>query len=103
LAQFSILSKKTNLSKGQFKNDERHGNGSFYWNDKDYYVGGFEHHAISGKGTYYYADGRVYVGSFRNERKNGFGTLTYPESYHVALMEGNWKDNNLDGIGTVVW
>ena len=54
---------------GDFVNDQKHGNGTIYWND-----------------------GSTYEGEFQRNRIHGFGRLTPKNG---AVIEGVWKKNAL--------
>jgi hypothetical protein len=61
--------------KGEFKEDMRAGQGTYYFTNGDKYVGYFVGNVPQGKGTYYYNDGERFVGNFRKGVREGYGVL----------------------------
>ena len=52
---------------GEFKEERKHGQGTYTWADGGKYVGEFKHGKIYGKGTYTYADGRIQEGIWKDD------------------------------------
>ena len=53
---------------GEFKNDELHGQGTFYYANGDKYVGEFKNDSITGQGIGINADGSIiHNGEWKNE------------------------------------
>ena len=100
---------------GFFKNDKRHGKGTYTWNTGhkligtfyngnptygtytyigkwkgDKYVGNFNNWNRHGQGTYYYKNGNIYSGEWQNGKKHGKGTLTFKSG---KVQKGNWKND----------
>jgi hypothetical protein len=61
------------------------------------YKGEFKNCQYHGQGTYYYPEGSHYVGEWKDNKRNGHGTLIVSEGYKIA---GEWKDGELSGVGT---
>ena len=78
-------------------NDERHGFGTYYWNDGDKYEGNWIHGERTGKGTYYYSDGDKYVGDFVDGYFHGKGTYYWTDG---DRYEGDWLNGKRTGKGT---
>ena len=64
---------------GEWKNDKRHGQGTYTHANGAKYVGNFKDDKSHGQGTYTYADGAKYVGNFKDEKYHGQGTYIWPE------------------------
>ena len=64
---------------GEWKNDKRHGQGTYTHANGAKYVGNFKDAKINGQGTYTYAHGAKYVGNFKDEKYHGQGTYIWPE------------------------
>lgn len=62
---------------------------------KGYKMGGLRH----GQGTFYYKEGGKYIGEWKENKMNGKGTLYYPND--EVAYDGNWKDDQLHGNGTL--
>jgi hypothetical protein len=118
---------------GEWKEDERSGNGTFIWKTGEIYVGEFlnglfhghgvnkypENDAFnrtsydgewkederSGNGTFIWKTGKKYVGNFLNDLYHGHGVLTYPEDdkFERASYDGEWKEDKKSGNGTMIW
>ena len=76
-------------------NDERHGEGKYYWNDGDYYIGNFQFNKINGKGKYVFSDGTYKDGEWENDNFI-YGTKTYSNGdYYI----GHFLFNERNGKG----
>lgn len=83
----------SNLYIGDWSNDHRHGNGSYFFGLTDWvpnrhteawlrenvenYTGEFVEDLYQGSGTYRWPDGQSYVGTFYANEKHGAGTFFY--------------------------
>lgn len=76
--------------KGDFRNDQRSGEGTYYFTNGDKYVGNFLDNVPQGKGTYYYSDGERFAGTFRKGVREGYGVLTRANGSREA---GYYKDD----------
>ena len=85
---------------GEWKNDKRHGQGTYTHANGDKYVGNFKDEKYHGQGTYTYANGDKYVGNFKDGKIYGQGTYTYADG---AKYVGNFKDEKYHGQGTYIW
>jgi len=64
---------------GEWDNDKRHGQGTYYYISGNRYVGGWDNDNQHGQGTYTWASGSRYVGEFLNGEQTGRGTYTNPD------------------------
>ncbi len=70
---------------GFFKDNQRYGVGTYYWNNKSLYTGAY---MLGGKrngyGIYTYVDGSVFKGMFVNDAINGLGIMKYNATGNIA-------------------
>lgn len=109
---------------GQYNgNGQRHGQGTYYWDDSTVYTGRWERDLMHGKGTLTLPDKSKYEGSFLGGQKNGFGTFTWANGdvymggflnnmqhgrgtlklHTGGQYEGEWVDGKHTGKGTFTW
>ena len=84
---------------GEYKNDKRHGQGTYTNANGKKYVGEFKEGKYHGKGTAS-MEGNKYVGEFKNAKADGFGTLTTSLGHKYT---GQWKNNKMEGKGDFKW
>jgi hypothetical protein len=81
---------------GEWKNDKRHGQGTYTVekgsNKGDKYVGEYKNDKMHGKGTYTFADGESYVGDWRHHQMHGKGTYTFTDG---SEKRGIWEYDRL--------
>ena len=81
--------------------DCENGYGTFTWGkgewEGDKYVGEWKDNKRHGIGTYTFANGDKYVEEFNNNQKTGEGTCTYANGDKYV---GEWKDGKSHGKGT---
>ena len=82
---------------GEFKDDKRHGQGTYTFANGGKYVGEWKDGKSEGQGTGTYADGSKYVGEFKDGKPEGQGTGTYADG---SKYVGEWKDGKPEGQGT---
>ena len=76
------------------------GQGTYFFDNGDKYIGAWQNGSRTGQGIYRFADGGRYVGEFKYTKKDGQGTQTYANGdEHV----GEWKDSKRNGQGTFTW
>merc|ERR1712170_289397 len=96
----SVYLKKEEGSKKQFsggwKNDKRHGYGTHFYTDEEYYEGEWYADKRSGWGRMYYADGSTYEGEWYDYQRSGQGMLRLPNENRY---EGSWKNGKKNGPG----
>jgi hypothetical protein len=105
---------------GEFKDGQRHGQGTLYlplqrvisgkWDndaiiegsatlsDGTRYTGGWQFGYRHGKGKLTYSDGREYVGEFHDGQKHGLGTMSYPDG---RTYTGQYQKGQRTGSGTM--
>lgn len=81
---------------GTWKNNTRHGHGTYEWSSGDKYIGEWVSGDLSGRGTYYWADGRKYTGAWCKHHATGLGIGQWADNYRY---EGLWKSGKRDGYG----
>jgi hypothetical protein len=82
---------------GEFKNNDRNGQGAYTFVDGRQYVGQFKDGNYDGFGTFIFPNGEKYVGQWKDSQRNGQGTNTWSDGgKHV----GQFKDNQRNGQGT---
>ena len=82
---------------GQFKDDKKHGEGTFTLADGNKYIGQFRDGKRHGKGTAILAGGDKYVGQFKDDKKHGEGIYT---TVNGDKYVGQFKDDKTHGEGT---
>jgi hypothetical protein len=78
---------------GEFRDNRRHGHGTFTWTNGDRYVGEFRNDERHGQGTYTYANGERYVGGYIAGLRFGQGSLFSSEGR--LLRNGIWQNDQL--------
>ncbi|MFL2524955.1 MAG: MORN repeat-containing protein [Pelagibacteraceae bacterium] len=89
---------KGNKYIGNFKDGDRHGEGSMTWDVGDTYKGQWVNNKMHGKGTYK-TKLLTYTGNFTAGIIEGQGTAKYTNG---ATYVGEWKNNNRHGQGTII-
>ncbi len=89
----------TSTYEGDWKDDQKNGNGTTTFTNGDKYVGEYKDDKIEGQGTFTYADGNKYVGQYKAGKKDGYGTYYWPNG---ERYEGYWKADNREGEGTAI-
>lgn len=70
---------------GFFKNNQRYGVGTYYWNNKSLYTGAYNLDGErNGYGIYTYVDGSVFKGMFVDDAINGLGIMKYKATGNIA-------------------
>ena len=82
--------------KGQIKNNQPHGFGTYTLPDGKKYVGEFQDGKMKGQGTLTWPGGSKYVGEWKDGKSNGQGTFTSPDG---SKYVGEWKDGKRNGFG----
>lgn len=73
------------------------GQGNFYFDTGEIYVGAWENNEMSGKGKFTYTTG-AYDGDFSKGKRNGQGTFTWNDG---SAYTGAWTSDKLNGNGTL--
>ena len=74
--------KKKTYYNGGFKDNQRHGYGKYYINNKIKYEGEFKDGRYDGKGTIYFKNGSYYTGEFANGKKTVGEYFIYFKKIH---------------------
>ncbi len=85
---------------GQFLNNERHGTGTYTWDDGNIYTGDWLNGERTGKGTYTMANGYIATGEWVNGLLQGYAEVTYADG---ATYEGYYVDGLMHGKGTYMY
>ena len=85
---------------GEWKDDKKHGQGTFTNPEGDKYVGEFKDDNRHGQGTSTFADGNKYVGEYKDDKIHGQGTTTFATGEKYV---GEWKDAKRNGHGINIW
>jgi hypothetical protein len=107
---------------GEFKNGQRHGQGTLYlplervlegrwrndelvegtanFSDGARYTGTWEFGYRHGKGELIYPDGRKYSGEFHGGNRHGQGIMRYPDG---RVYQGEFKNGTRTGTGTMTY
>ena len=76
---------------GEFKNGKAEGKGALYYNNGDMYEGEFKQWLKEGKGIYYFNNGDRYEGEFKNDAIEGYGKYFYKDG---KIFDGKFKNGN---------
>jgi len=82
------------IYKGMWENDKRHGQGQYTWSDGSKYSGNYSHGIRSGYGIYCYTNGSMYEGTWQNNLKHGIANFYYKESVNIG---GRYVNNEYVG------
>jgi hypothetical protein len=85
------------IYQGEWKDNNKHGKGTYYWANGGRYEGEWKDDKMHGKGTNYYASGDRYEGEWKDNNKHGKGTYYFA---YGCRYEGEWKDDKMHGKGT---
>ena len=82
---------------GFFKNNKRHGQGTYYHKNGDKYSGNWKNSKKHGQGTYTWKSGNKYVGQWQNSNMHGQGVKTFKNG---KIQRGIWKNDKFIGSKT---
>ena len=85
---------------GEWKNDERNGQGTYTSAKGDTYTGEWKEDQYHGQGTYTFPNGEKYVGEWRDDKKNGQGINIWADGEKYV---GEWRNDKRNGQGTNIW
>ena len=85
---------------GEWRDNERTGQGTLNWASGNKYIGEFQNNKIHGQGTYTWVGGNKYVGELQDDKLHGQGTYTWPDGIKYV---GEFRNNKLQGQGTINW
>ena len=72
---------------GEWKNGNKHGEGTITWANGDTYTGEWKDGNQHGQGTYIWADGETYTGDYINNQRTGWGTYIWADG---DTYTGEW-------------
>ena len=82
---------------GFFKNNKRHGQGTYHHKNGDKYSGNWKNSKKHGRGTYIWKSGIKYVGQWQNSNMHGQGVKTFKNG---KIQRGIWKNDKFIGSKT---
>ena len=87
---------------GEFKNDQKHGQGTYYYfadnsHKGDVYKGSYNYGKVTGKGVNIFANGEIYIGEFKDGDYHGQGTFIWKNGMKDV---GEFKNGKLNGYAT---
>jgi hypothetical protein len=88
---------------GMFYNGQKHGHGTYIWNDSSQYIGAFLNNERTGRGIYI-CKSYMYDGEYINGVKSGYGKYQYLDRYSKKqYYEGSFVDDYFHGFGTLYY
>lgn len=85
---------------GEWKEDQRNGQGILNFKDGTKYEGGFKNNQFNGRGKMEWKDGFYYKGQFNNNTFHGFGYLRGSNGH---IYNGNFQNGLFHGEGEFKW
>jgi len=85
---------------GEWKEGLRNGQGTCTWDSGGKYVGEWRDGKMHGQGTYTFADGGNFVGEYKDGKENGQGVFTWNSGDKYV---GECKDGKMHGQGTIAF
>jgi hypothetical protein len=82
---------------GGWKDDRRHGKGTCFFKNGEFFQGTWDHGMMHGHGTLRYATGDLYIGQWHDGKRSGQGTLNRANG---DCYEGFWLNDNREGSGS---
>ena len=82
---------------GEWRDDLKHGKGTFYHKNGDKFEGIFAENLRSGYGIMKYQNGDKYEGDWKSDQKNGFGI--YLNNKENTIYTGYWMNDQKEGPG----
>ena len=79
---------------GEFKNNKKHGQGTYTVANGDQYIGEFKDGTFNGQGTYSFANGSRYAGDFKDGKRSGQGVFSRADG---SVAVGEWRDDLAQG------
>ena len=79
---------------GEFKNNKKHGQGTYTVANGDQYIGEFKDGTFNGQGSYSFANGSRYAGEFKDGKRSGQGVFTRTDG---GVIAGEWRDDLAQG------
>ncbi|KAJ3128644.1 hypothetical protein HK098_003851 [Nowakowskiella sp. JEL0407] len=85
---------------GGWKDDKKHGMGTYFFDDGSFYEGNWECDMREGWGKMFYTDGSVYEGEWHQEKRHGEGALLLANG---DRYEGVWMEDKKEGPGRFIY
>jgi hypothetical protein len=85
---------------GEFKENTKHGLGTYYNVDGSEYSGRYIEGQQCGRGVFTWPDGSVYEGDWKDGKRHGTGFLKASDGF---TYDGAWVNNTMEGRGTAVY
>lgn len=82
---------------GGWKDDQRHGRGTCFFRNGEFFQGAWDHGKMHGHGTLRYANGDLYIGDWHDGLRSGQGTLNKANG---DCYEGYWLEDKREGSGS---
>lgn len=82
---------------GGWKDDKRHGRGTCFFKNGEFFQGSWESGKMHGQGTLRYANGDLYIGEWHDGMRSGHGTLNKANG---DCYEGYWLCDKREGSGS---
>lgn len=83
---------------GDFKDDKKHGAGTFKWSNGMRYEGEWEDNKRSGQGRFFWGNGNSFKGEWENDKRNGKGVMYFKGG---NWLEAIWVDDEIQGKGII--
>lgn len=86
---------------GEFNDKgERHGQGTYYWEDGSKYEGEWENGTRTGYGVMTWANGAKYAGYWSKSQRSGYGEMKYSNN---NIYKGDWLVDKRNGTGEFIF
>eukprot|EP00440_Ansanella_granifera_P003268 gb/GFBE01003559.1/.p1 GENE.gb/GFBE01003559.1/~~gb/GFBE01003559.1/.p1 ORF type:complete len:405 (+),score=95.10 gb/GFBE01003559.1/:1-1215(+) len=82
---------------GGWKDDRRHGRGTCFFKDGQFFQGDWTEGKMHGQGTLRYGNGDLYIGEWHDGMRSGQGTLNKANG---DCYEGYWLNDKREGSGS---
>eukprot|EP00420_Gonyaulax_spinifera_P030891 CAMPEP_0197880474 /NCGR_PEP_ID=MMETSP1439-20131203/8270_1 /TAXON_ID=66791 /ORGANISM="Gonyaulax spinifera, Strain CCMP409" /LENGTH=391 /DNA_ID=CAMNT_0043500029 /DNA_START=51 /DNA_END=1226 /DNA_ORIENTATION=- len=91
------VGKLRKLYVGGWKDDRRHGRGTCFFKNGEFFQGCWNHGQMHGQGTLRYENGDLYIGEWHDGKRSGQGTLNKANG---DCYEGYWLNDKREGSGS---
>ena len=88
---------------GYWENDMRNGFGTNIFNTGEKYNGMYKNNLRHGFGVNYFPSGETFEGWYKNDRKNGIGIVTFSGDYKGDKYIGYNLNDDMGGQGLYIW
>lgn len=83
---------------GSWKQDKKHGFGTYRYSDGDVFAGNYNSNQKDGLGIARFTSGATFVGSFNNGSREGNGTYNWPDD---DVFAGKYINDERNGLGII--